>query len=86
MLFFGLDNNQLNSNISYLNEIEDISKITHAETGNIEKKEVKNFIKEMIKKNKPIIKDKFIIQKIQKKRQHKHKKLIRKLAKIKRFK
>tara|TARA_Y100000389_G_C17330338_1_gene447746 strand:- start:347 stop:601 length:255 start_codon:yes stop_codon:yes gene_type:complete len=82
MLFFGLDNNQLNSNTSYLNEIEDISKITHTETKSIKKEDVKKI---QLKKKIYIINnnEELIIQKIQKSRKYKYKKLIRKLDKIK---
>ena len=81
MLFFGLDNNQLNSNTSYLNQIEDISKITHAETKSIEREEKKKI--QLKKKYVINNSEKLIIQKIQKSREYQHKKLIRKLAKIK---
>ena len=81
MLFFGLDNNQLNSNSSYLNILEDISKITHAETRNIEETETVT-IELKLRKTKSINENTCIIQKIQKSRHNKYKKLIRKLAKL----
>ena len=44
MLFFGLDNNQLNSNTSYLNEIEDTRKIYQGLIGIVGVVEVGLFI------------------------------------------